>query len=259
VQNFAQDASNLMTHFIEILVTISKESIQTVHHIDDMAGHLDGIFSLLGDVRGISDQTNLLALNASIEAARAGDAGRGFSVVADEVRKLSHRSASFNDQIRDRVTVARESIVKVRNTVGTMASRDMNATMSSKERVDELLAHVSQLNEYLAIKIGQVSEVGQQIGDAVGVAVQSLQFEDIVTQSLGAAGRHVDRLQGLTAEVRHLRQMVYGTPDSVTERGQIEQLSEMRANFQAKCKEWSQQSAKPVTQQSLGAGAIELF
>jgi methyl-accepting chemotaxis protein len=106
------------------MVDVSRNSLETVHHIDDMVEKLDGIFGLIENVEGLASQTNLLALNASIEAARAGDAGRGFAVVADEVRTLSINSAELNNQIREEISYAKETIEVLRSTVGGMASTD---------------------------------------------------------------------------------------------------------------------------------------
>ena len=121
VQQFALQASQKMEQLVEALEAVAGQSGTTVTHIDAMAEHLDGIFALLEDVKSIADQTNLLALNAAIEAARAGEAGRGFAVVADEVRNLSERSTAYNDQIRKLAHSSKESIAKVRDTVTTMA------------------------------------------------------------------------------------------------------------------------------------------
>ena len=77
ITQFAQQASQKMELLVEALEAVAGQSGNTVTHIDAMAEHLDGIFSLLEDVKSIADQTNLLALNAAIEAARAGEAGRG--------------------------------------------------------------------------------------------------------------------------------------------------------------------------------------
>ena len=100
--HFANDMGRILDDYVRLFLDVSSKSIQAVHKIQDMVKHLDGMFGLINEIRGIADQTNLLALNAAIEAARAGDAGRGFAVVADEVRKLSKDSNELNDEIRQK-------------------------------------------------------------------------------------------------------------------------------------------------------------
>ena len=257
--DFSDEAGALMEHFIDLLVTVSKQSVKTVYHIDDMVEHMDGVFKLLEDVRGIAEQTNLLALNASIEAARAGDAGRGFAVVADEVRKLSHRSASFNDQIRDQVHHARNAIDTVRDTVAAMASRDMNTTISAKERVNLLLNQASEMNEFFAVKIIEVSAVGGDISQAVNDAVRSLQFEDITTQAMAAAARHVDRLDELSRELKGLRHASAPATPAAGIDVEAAHLQALRACLHRLRDVWQTQAAKAVTQKSMAAGEVELF
>jgi methyl-accepting chemotaxis protein len=114
VQRFSEETRIIMQYLIELIVSISERSQQTVVKIDEMVSQFGAIFNLLADVKGIADQTNLLALNAAIEAARAGDAGRGFAVVADEVRKLSLHSNQLNEQIRTKAEQVRQTVDMVR-------------------------------------------------------------------------------------------------------------------------------------------------
>ncbi len=184
VQAFANETSELIENIIEFLIKVSKDSMDTVYHIDDMVTQMDNIFSLLANVQSLADQTNLLALNAAIEAARAGEAGRGFAVVADEVRALSVESAKLNAEIVKHVHLTKESVARVRDTVGTMASRDMNETITAKERVNQLLSNITEVNAFLAEKVNSAGVASSQITDAVNAAVRQLQFEDIVQQTL---------------------------------------------------------------------------
>ncbi len=251
-RGFMNEAGELLERFIQTLVEISKQSVQTVHNIDDMVDQMDGIFSLLANVKGIADQTNLLALNAAIEAARAGESGRGFAVVADEVRQLSHRSTDMNEAIRERITAAKEAIATVRTTVGEMAARDMNTSLQIKQRVDGAFEEVDLFDQYLSARINDLSSVSERIDAAVGGAVRSLQFEDIVVQSLGIADRHVSRLVSLSSIMEDFCQ------DTSTQADSEQSMQQLRGRLHELSNSW-ESGAKVVSQVSLQEGAVELF
>ncbi|AXQ28221.1 chemotaxis protein [Solimonas sp. K1W22B-7] len=234
VRHFTGTAGTLMNSLVEALAQASRQSAASAGQIDEMVKHLDAIFDLLGDVKTIADQTNLLALNAAIEAARAGEAGRGFAVVAEEVRNLSERSTSFNEQIRKLVSSSRDAVAKVRETVGEMASRDMSASTEARDEAGRLLRQVEEVNGSLTAGIREVSASREHIAQSVGQAVRCLQFEDIVTQALGSAERHLRRIEAIQAE---------GSGQPVP----------------AATENWRQPAHKPVAQVSMQSGAVELF
>lgn len=182
IEEFTHETSAILQEFIDVLINVSHQGMSTVNYIDDMAGHMDEIFALLTDVKSIADQTNLLALNAGIEAARAGEAGRGFAVVAEEVRKLSQRSEHFNEQIGNQAKTAQTSIARARDLVSTVASRDMNTTLQAKSRLDAMIDQLYAMNEGVSENLEKVSQIAEKIDGNVGLAVRSLQFEDIVRQ-----------------------------------------------------------------------------
>ena len=197
LEKFAGEMGNIIEYFIGQVLTTSQESMTMVHKIDDMATKMGEVEALVADVRTIADQTNLLALNAAIEAARAGEAGRGFAVVADEVRKLSQNSNEFSNQISGVVDAALANIDEAKFIVGKMASKDMSIAIESKARVDRMLVEVSDLNVFLSDKLGEATAVTESITDNVNLAVISLQFEDMVTQHI----RHVEKRLALLEEV----------------------------------------------------------
>jgi methyl-accepting chemotaxis protein len=241
-----------MEGLVEVLARVSQQSSVTVQNIDAMVKHLDAIFELLGDVKSIADQTNLLALNAAIEAARAGEAGRGFAVVAEEVRNLSERSTNFNEQIRKLVFSSKDAIAKVRETVGDMASRDTSASLQSREEVRRLLGQVEEMDQTFAVGIREVSGASQKIGQAVAHAVRCLQFEDIATQSLTAADKHVGRMEAIGAEADQLRTMFDdASKPTLTAAGCATPVAPQQ--------DWRQAQHKPVAQLSMESGAVELF
>lgn len=258
VQRFAHQAASRMSQLVEALEEVSGQSSATVGQIDQMAQHLDGIFALLEDVKSIADQTNLLALNAAIEAARAGEAGRGFAVVADEVRNLSERSTAFNEQIRKLAYNAKEAIHKVRETVSTMASRDLDRSRGAKEESAAMLRQVDQIQRTLSEGMREIQGAGTAMEQHVGEAVRSLQFEDIATQALGAALAHMERLSAINREAVGLQELLNKAGEG-SEQELLAALRRLSARIREFRGEWERPPHKPVTQQSMNEGEIELF
>ena len=183
-REFARQMNETLQYFVDNVVEVSHHSMSMVHRIDELAAELDGVGKLLDELKAITDQTNLLALNAAIEAARAGEAGRGFAVVADEVRNLSQRSERFSQEIGSVVTGALDSIREVKDTISRVASRDMNVAIKSRAHVGGMLDDLGVMNERIAAGLGRVNVSSENIHEQTARAVQSLQFEDIVRQLL---------------------------------------------------------------------------
>jgi len=258
VTRFAQHASHQMEQLVEALEQVSGQSNTTVHHIDEMAQHLDGIFALLEDVKSIADQTNLLALNAAIEAARAGEAGRGFAVVADEVRNLSERSTTFNEQIRKLAHSSKDAIAKVRETVSHMASRDMDRSREARAEAAAMLGNVAAINNSLGEGMREISECGRAIDSSVADAVRALQFEDIATQALGGVHTHLDRLTAINREAVGLQELLHRN-GGLVDNELVDALQRLGNRLRDMRVEWERPPHKPVAQQSMGAGTVELF
>jgi len=258
VTRFAQHASQRMEQLVEALEQISGQSGATVTQIDAMAGHMDGIFSLLEDVKSIADQTNLLALNAAIEAARAGEAGRGFAVVADEVRNLSERSTTLNEQIRKLAHSSRDAISKVRETVSQMASRDMDRSREARSEAALMLDNVAQVNAALGEGVREISQCGRAIDASVNEAVRALQFEDITTQALSGANLHLDRLAAINQEALGLQKLMR-EHDQVPEREWRQTLHRLSSRIREHRSQWETPPRLPVAQQNMDQGTVELF
>ncbi|WP_101927637.1 MULTISPECIES: methyl-accepting chemotaxis protein [Luteimonas] len=258
VARFAQHASSRMEQLVEALEQVSGQSVTTVTHIDEMAGHLDGIFALLEDVKSIADQTNLLALNAAIEAARAGEAGRGFAVVADEVRNLSERSTAFNEQIRKLAHSSKESIAKVRDTVSSMASRDLDRSREARAEAAGMLNQVAGINRSLGDGMREISECGKAIDASVTDAVRALQFEDIATQALGGVHSHLERLNAINREAIELQELLHRN-GGVLDDEMMHALQRIGQRLRDSRSTWEKPPHKPVAQESMGSGTVELF
>ncbi|CAH0535843.1 methyl-accepting chemotaxis protein [Vibrio marisflavi] len=172
----------IIDEYVQRLIDVSEKSISAVHSIHDMSDKLGVIFKLLNQVRGLSEQTNLLALNAAIEAARAGEAGRGFAVVAQEVRNLSIKADELNNQIQEEIGIAQTTVEQANETVGIMATIDMTEAIESKEKVDEMLRGVHQVNIGIEQEIQKIHQLGSELHQHVDNGIRALQFADIVVQ-----------------------------------------------------------------------------
>lgn len=154
----ADISADVVDKAMKKITELSNELISTEEVAKGLQVSSSKIGQILDVIVGIADQTNLLALNAAIEAARAGEAGRGFAVVADEVRTLASRTQASTNEINQIIDAIRTAI----NTVNASVAR---AKTKSTETVNDTQQVVGALNN-IKLSIGQISQMNIQIATA---------------------------------------------------------------------------------------------
>lgn len=193
----AESGQQVVTESIELIEKLSKEMQESVDAMHQLAKHSEEIGSVVDVIQGISEQTNLLALNAAIEAARAGEQGRGFAVVADEVRTLASRTQQSTQEILQTIqrlqNGSRESTQRLeigaQNALSTVekareAGDALNLIKTSVDQITAMNVQIataaeqqSLVTEEINSNISSISEISNQT--AVGAEQSSVATQEL--------------------------------------------------------------------------------
>ncbi|WP_429092431.1 methyl-accepting chemotaxis protein [Aeromonas veronii] len=190
--NTLEEGSGVIKETLGSIENISTTVGDAASTISELNGHTQQISEIIGVIRGIADQTNLLALNAAIEAARAGEQGRGFAVVADEVRNLASRSAASTQQITGMISKiqsgADASIRSMENTVNNV-SRGVTLANQTGEAIASIQSHASNLTGLM----GEISHTLREQSTAANEVVSTVGNITSLSEQSGDAARHVSQ------------------------------------------------------------------
>ncbi|GAB0110387.1 MULTISPECIES: methyl-accepting chemotaxis protein [Pseudoalteromonas] len=174
-----QSCSDIKHHIAEnseMVSDLATQVEQAATTANSLASEADKIGQVMSEIEGIAEQTNLLALNAAIEAARAGEHGRGFAVVADEVRALSSRTQNATAQIHSSIKEIQDTLFswsKIMQSTKSQADTCVNTTEQTQTELDEIFVKISEISQ-LATDISAAAEQQQIVSTDIGSNVTQI-------------------------------------------------------------------------------------
>jgi methyl-accepting chemotaxis protein len=187
---------------------LTNDLTETADNVESLAAEVNSITQMLDVIRAVAEQTNLLALNAAIEAARAGEQGRGFAVVADEVRALAHRTQQSTTEIEQMIGSVQKgasSAVQAMQGSTGLAATTLRLAQAAGEALDGVTRAVSSINERNLV-IASASE--EQVQVAREVDRNLVNIRDLSTQSAAGAEQTNSASQELSKLAVQLRDLV---------------------------------------------------
>lgn len=204
----AVDASKRIQHSMEVMSQLSKQSSDAAKMISQLKHHGDKIGTVLVSIQEISEQTNLLALNAAIEAARAGEQGRGFAVVADEVRALATRAQQSTTEINSMINQLQqdtENAVTIMDKGTQLANKGVEEVQGTKNSLDHILSaveRIQQVNTSINGAVnGQVSDIENCKHNVETLMRLALSSTSLTTQSKTVCDSLKSQINGLCKDI----------------------------------------------------------
>ncbi len=208
----ANEGAKISKETEETMVRLRDESLAIRVSMGELAEHAQSINTVMGVISDIADQTNLLALNAAIEAARAGEAGRGFAVVADEVRKLAEKTMTSTTDVSSAITAIQQSTeINVRQIDTTVKSIEAAAglTITSGESLIGILAMAEESADGIRAiataseeQSATSDEIAQSVADVSAIVNDTTQAMAEATDAVGSLSH---QSQQLSALIKHLK------------------------------------------------------
>ncbi len=204
----SEQGKQLVNQTRQSINSLASEVGQATEVIGELSRHAQAISGILSTIQGIAEQTNLLALNAAIEAARAGEQGRGFAVVADEVRVLSRRTQDSTQEIQSTIetlqqTTARAvSLMQTSQGLADNSVQDADAAAAALEEITQAVSLISDM-------AGQIATAAEEQTQVTGEITQNTTaIKDVTDEITASAMRDLDQAHSLKGRATDLSKQV---------------------------------------------------
>jgi methyl-accepting chemotaxis protein len=205
---FSEVGLERVAQTLKSIQKLSGNVENTSDQIQGLSNRAQSINKVVEVIRAIAEQTNLLALNAAIEAARAGEQGRGFAVVADEVRALAHRTQQSTQEIEQMIAAIQgesEQAVQSMNTSKELATESLDVAQEASSSLDQIAMGISQINER-NILIAAASEEQAHVAHEVDRNLSSIR--ELAAQSSAGASQTASACSEMSKLAVNLNQLV---------------------------------------------------
>jgi methyl-accepting chemotaxis protein len=208
----ATEGTVVVQKTVDVMARISEKVQSSAKTVANLGARSDQIGEIVGTIEDIADQTNLLALNAAIEAARAGEQGRGFAVVADEVRALAERTTKATKEIGDMikgiqvetkgaVSIMEEGVQEVESGT-TEASRSGASLQEILDQINTVTMQVSQIATAAEEQTATTSEISKNMQQMSDVVQQTAQGARQSSQAANGLARLAEDLKGIVGQFK---------------------------------------------------------
>ncbi|WP_285163713.1 methyl-accepting chemotaxis protein [Shewanella goraebulensis] len=206
--NSSVQGQSLVDNTRQSINLLADEVTQATDVIGELSRHANAISSILSTIQGIAEQTNLLALNAAIEAARAGEQGRGFAVVADEVRVLSRRTQDSAQEIYETIETLQQTTsnaVTLMQSSQTLAGNSVNDANEATVAIEEITQAVALISD-MASQIATAAEEQTQVTSEI--TQNTVAIKDVTDDITKVAEVSVQKAKDLKVQAKSLNDLV---------------------------------------------------
>jgi methyl-accepting chemotaxis protein len=208
VEVFTSESAYIVMESVNIMNALAEQIKESAATVGNLGHRSEQIGEIVGTIEDIADQTNLLALNAAIEAARAGEQGRGFAVVADEVRALAERTTRATREISEMIKAIQDETRKAVSLMDNGVAEVERGVVESAKSSEALVEVLSQISE-ISSQVGQIATAAeQQTATTNDITNNIQQVNGVVIESAQGASKTSEETTGLSQRVLEMQQLV---------------------------------------------------